>query len=147
MKPEEEVELLLNEGIPFALEMLDKYGEFYPFALALDARGAPLQVQIDPGEQRPESTQVMALLQEAMEKGAASGDYKATALVVDVTLQGGEGGESTDAIQVGLEHSSGYCVNVFLPYGKDEKGEFTFGELLASPREGTVFSSPPQPEA
>ncbi len=143
MKPEEEVELLLNEGIPFALEMLDKYGEFYPFALALDAQDAPIQVAIDPGEQHPESTQVLALLQEAMQKGAASGDYKATALVVDVTLQGGKEGESTDAIQVGLEHNSGYCVNVFLPYGKDEKGEFTFGELLASPREGTVFSSLP----
>ncbi len=146
MKPEEEVELLLNEGIPFALEMLDKYGEFYPFALALDPKGTPLQIGIDPGTERPESTQVLALLQEAMEKGAASGDYKATALVVDVALEGSEGVETTDAIQVGLEHRSGYSVNVFLPYSKDEKGEFTFGELLASPREGTVFPPPSPPE-
>ena len=143
MKPEEEVELLLNEGIPFALEMLDKYGEFYPFGLALSKDGKPLQVSVDPGSEHPESTQVLALIQEAMEKGAASGDYKATALVVDVSLEGVKGMDTTDAIQVGLEHESGYCVNVFLPYGKDEKGEFTFGDLLAAPREATVF----QPDA
>ena len=142
MKPEEEVELLLNEGIPFALEMLDKYGEFYPFALALAQDGIPTQVEVDPGTENPESTQVLALLQEAMEKGAAAGDYKATALVVDVSLDGVEGVETTDAIQVGLEHQSGYCVNVFLPYGKDEKGEFAFGELLAAPREASIFQPP-----
>ncbi len=142
MKPEEEVELLLNQGIPFAVEMLEKYGEFYPFALALSQDGTPTQIGIDPGSEHPESTHVLALLQEAMVKGAAEGEYKATALVVDVSLEGAQGVENTDAIQVGLEHSSGYCVNVFLPYSKTEGGEFSFGELLASPRESTVFDAP-----
>lgn len=141
MDPKEEVESLLNEGFPFAQQQLAEHGEFYPFAFALTTEGKAAAVGAHTGEERPDSAAVLSFLVKGLRKAARDGQYRAVALFVDVRVVGPGGDGKTDAVQAGLEHESGYCVDVFLPYEERPDGTVAYGELFASPREGSVFEA------
>jgi len=148
--PKGEVESLMNEGIRLAKEMLGKHGEFYPYGYVMRANGEVQSVAASDGTEHPTSHQLIDLLNTAFRKGADSGEYKATAVFIDVRVTP-PGGTKTDAVRVGLEHRAGYCVDVYFPYSRSADGRVQFGELFASPREGVVFrtrtapNQPPQP--
>jgi hypothetical protein len=106
---QDDLDGLLSATLPFAQQMLDDHGEFFPFGATL---GDDDQVQIvsggpDLGE-HPASAQVLAVLTQGMR--AARGALRATAIVSDVRLA------DTDAISVELEHRDGHAVEVLVPY-------------------------------
>jgi hypothetical protein len=47
-------------------------------------------------------------------------------------------GSDSDAIQAEMEHVSGYCADVFLPYGRVD-GALTYGDEISTKGEGLVF--------
>ena len=139
--PKDEAEQVMNAGIPFAQKMLAAHGEFYPFGFAMTADGKVAAVTADLPDEHPPSQQVIDKLVAAFRSGAANGHYKATALFFHVRVQQPGTSEKTDAVQVGLEHVSGYCVDVFFPYSRTGKGEVSYGKAFTSKRAGLVFGT------
>ena len=141
MTPKEESEAVMNVGIPFAQKMLAEHAEFYPFGFAMTAKNKVVAVAPSAPTEHPASQRLIDDLAAAFRAGASSREYKATAVFVDVRVQPPDKTEKTDAVQVGLEHVSGYCVDVFFPYSRDASGKVTFGAVFASKRSGVVFGT------
>jgi len=65
--------------------------------------------------------------------------FKATALVVDIrTIPPGKK-EKQDAVEVRLDHVSGYSVKVIFPYVFSSKGQPEFSPPFALAGEGRIF--------
>ena len=110
---------LLDAALRAGREQLDHAGEFFPFAVTVDAGGDTDLVQ----PELPASRDV-------------ADDLVAAAVVTNV------GGVGEDAIAVALEDREGVAIEVFLPYvtqrkvnGKKPAQKHRFGDLLAA--EGT----------
>ena len=114
-----ESESLMNAALPFAEEMLQKHGEFFPYGQALDRKGKVVSVAATNGQEHPPSAEIISLLKKAFVQGANSGKYKATALVYDVRVQLPSTGAKSDAIAVSLNHRDDYSVVVFFPYRRE----------------------------
>ncbi|MFT3847578.1 MAG: hypothetical protein QM739_02560 [Propionivibrio sp.] len=84
--PKAECEHLMNATLPFAEQMLQKHGEFFPYGAALKTTGDISSVAGYDGREQPPSNDIIRLLKESFVKGAKSGEYKATALVYDVRV-------------------------------------------------------------
>ena len=140
MKPKQQVEELMNEGIAFAERMLREHGEFFPFGIVRKSDGSIQHVGAWDGREQPPSTDLIELINQGFRTGADSGEYVATAIFFDVLTTPPGSSAKTDAVQVGLEHRSGYCVNVFFLYSRSPDGVVEFGELFASKREGSVLN-------
>lgn len=138
--PKAECENLMNTALPFAEQMLQKHGEFFPYGAALKENGEIASVAGNDGREVPPSSDIIRLLKQGFTKGAKSGEYKATALVYDVKVTLPSSGKKSDAIAVSLNHRENYSVVVFFPYQLN-KGQLTFGEVFAQKGEAEVFPS------
>jgi len=125
---------LLNAALPFAQQMLDQRGEFFPYGVALTASGEAHMVAGNPGRgERPASEYVLRTIVEGLRR--QRDDLRAVALVADVRVS------DFDAVRVELEHSEGPSVAVFLPYTKKRlRGGVAFGNLTATIATPTVWS-------
>lgn len=139
LAPKEQVEELMNEGMSFAERMLRDRGEFFPFGLVRKSDGSIQYVNAANGREAPPSKDLIHLVDQGFRSGAESGEYAATAIFIDVLTTPPGTSSKTDAVQVGLEHRSGYCVDVFIPYQRSPDGTVHFGEIFASQRESSVF--------
>jgi hypothetical protein len=129
----------LNAILPFAQQMLAKHGEFYPFGSTMKTGGEIVAEGATDGHDHPESQALIDLLTQAFRNEAVAGQIRAAGICYDVrTIPPGQV-EKTDAICVGLEHNTGQCVSVFLPYKKGWLGKIQYGQLFASAREPQVF--------
>jgi hypothetical protein len=135
-----DLEKLLNALLPFAQQMLQKHGEFYPFGASMQADGtiSMIGAQVD-GNEFPESAEVIALLEEGFRTGAKDGKIKALGMCTDVRVVVPGGSEKTDAIQANLEHSEAGAVSVFLPYKKGFLGKMSYGQIFASSASPRIF--------
>jgi len=131
---QDELDDLLDVSLRAAQQQLDVAGEFYPFAVAVDAEGSSAlltpQVRTGPREVA-DVTEVFERCWEALREAPAA---RAGAVVTDVTSSDG------DAIGVALEHRDGPAIEVFLPYvtqgktnGKKPAQRHRFGEMQAGP--------------
>ena len=137
MEPKESVEYLMNDGISFATHLLSEYGEFHPFGRALGKDSKIVNVAAYDGEEFPAGADALQLLENGLrEKVSADGDV-AIATFANVTLRD-ENQTPIDAVQVGLEHVSGYSVNVYYPYSLNDEGVL-YGDLIAIEREPNIF--------
>jgi hypothetical protein len=141
VSPRDEAEEVLNAGLPFAQRRLGQYGEFFPFGFAMTSKGKVVAVPLSVQDEHPPSQTVIDELNAAFKAGASSGEYKATGLFVDVLAQPPGKAAKTDGVRVSLEHRSGYCVDVFVPYSRGADGKIVMGESFASKRNGTVFGT------
>jgi hypothetical protein len=130
---QEELDALLELTLPFAQQQLAEHGEFFPFAAAVGADGAPRLIAADPGlGERPTSTDVLDQLVGGLREQA--GDIRAAALVADVRV-----GES-DAARVELEHRDGQAICVLLPYKRRRlRRGVDYGELGAAPGQPRIW--------
>jgi hypothetical protein len=139
MTPKEECEALMNALLPFAEQTLSKYREFYPFGGTMSVDGKIAQSASFTGEEHPASQPLIELLEQGFRDGAKRILYKATAIVVDVrTIPPGKK-EKQDAVEVRLDHVSGYTVRVLFPYSFSPKGVLEFAPPFAAPGDGRIF--------
>jgi hypothetical protein len=138
MTSKEEVELLMNDGITFAEQMLALHAEFYPFGRTLTTDGRIQLVSPSDGTEHPSSQDLIDILLNGFRSEAGAGQHRAVALFMDVTVRDPTSGQKVDAVQVGLEHRDGYCADVFFPYAI-ANGAVSFGRMFAQQREGMVF--------
>ena len=108
---QDDLDRLLDESLPFAQEMLEKHGEFFPYAVAMSTSGEVSHIAGDPGEgENPASVAVLEILTEGLR--ATRDHNRAASLVSDVRLA------DSDALRVELEHQDGPAIVVLLPYRK-----------------------------
>lgn len=130
-----DLDSLLDALIRFAQEILEKHGEFYPFAATVTSEGTVEIVGADPGQEHPESQQVIDLLYAGLEGRVQQGGIRAAGVCLDVRLPDG-----SDAIQVSLEHVMGDPMRVFLPYKRRRLRGLEYGQVLANTGDRRLFS-------
>lgn len=120
--------------LPFAQQMLEKQGEFYPFGAVMSTGGEAGLLGADPGQgERPASAAVLATMLGGI-RGQRAG-YRAVATCFDVRLP------DSDAVRVELEHQEGQTIAVLLPYKKKRFGRgVEYGELRGGTADRQVWS-------
>ena len=131
---QDDLDGLLNVTIPFAQQMLEKSGEFYPFGAAMSAGGEARLLGVETGQDdRPASSAVLDSLLGGIRHARA--EYRAVAICSDVRLP------DSDAVRVELEHQEGQAMAILLPYKKKRFGRgVEYGELRAGAAEGQVWA-------
>ncbi len=110
---------VLDTALPFAQQMLESYGEFYPYAIRLLDNGSTEGLTTKPGKDEwPKSQLVLDKVYERL--GAQAGTLRAVAVVTDVLLT--TDAEPIDAVKVDVEHREGVAIAVLVPYEKKGKG-------------------------
>ena len=120
--------MLLNLSLPFAQEMLDKHGEFFPYGAAVTTDGNPRLISASPaGGEQPTSANVLATLVEDLRSQRHG--LRAAAVVSDVRAA------DSDAVRLELEHREGASVAVLVPYRKNSsrEGGVEYGSPVAVP--------------
>lgn len=137
-----ESEELLNVVLPFAEELLAKYGEFFPFGAAMNPLGGISHVAGYTGSERPPSSDVIDLLRSAFRLSGRSGEYRATALAYDVRVRApdSDSDAKSDAVAIELDHQDSYSVVVYFPYTLPE-GVVEFGPPFAQAGSNEIFDS------
>jgi hypothetical protein len=138
-EPTEEIQVLLNFLLPHAERMLSEQGEFYPYAVTLDAQGELSAVPADIETDAPDVGDVLVALHNGLREQAAEGSIRASGIAADVTLTDPDSGETTDAVQVELDHAEGDPVDIYVPY-ESEGDRVKFGELVAAQGREPVFA-------
>jgi hypothetical protein len=118
--PPDDLDLLLGAAIEAAAQLLSTNGEFYPFAIAVDAEGQLVAPEIKPASERPEVEEVLGLLVDALRD---SDGLRATVLCSDVVLADGD----QDAIRLDLEPREGDALTVLVPYSEGPVLDDPFG--------------------
>ena len=134
------LEILMNEAMRVARELLETHGEFHTFGIFVDpegkvdsiARAEQLEVAI------PED--IPRLLIERFRSRVQRGGCQAIAMVRHVRVTP-PGESETDAVEIGFEDQQETSVDLYLPYARQEGGEVRFGHLFAGPRRSQVFTA------
>jgi hypothetical protein len=136
----DEIQELVNFLLPHAERMLSEHGEFYPYAAAVDSAGSiePLGPAVESDD--PDVSDILVALHADLREQAAEGTIRASGIAADVTLTDPDSGETTDAVQIELDHAEGDAVDVYVPYEREGDG-VKFGELVAAEGREPVFSS------
>ena len=138
-EPTEEIQELLNFLLPYAERMLTQHGEFYPYAAALGSDGELNALGTDVDDDSADVGEVLVALHEGLRERAAEGEIRASGIAADVTLTDPDSGETTDAVQVELDHADADAVDIFVPYETEGEG-IKFGELVAAEGRTPVFA-------
>jgi hypothetical protein len=129
---QDELDGLLNAALPFAQQMLDKNGEFYPYGVGLTDAGDREMLAAPSDDAHPPSDEVLTQLLDDVRQRASS--LRAVAVVADVRANDG------DAIRVELEHREGAVMTVLLAYKKRRFGRgVEYGGLSAGTAERRVW--------
>jgi hypothetical protein len=127
---------MLEEALNVASYFLQKSGEFFPFAVALEAGGGLRNVEGFPGGEQPPSVEVLAIIEAGIAQGAATGEFLGAAFVSDVRIV--IEGKKTDAVRVQIEHCGMPAVVAFLPYSLGN-GQVAEGSLLFEKGDARCF--------
>jgi hypothetical protein len=138
-EPTEEIQELLGALLPHAERMLSQHGEFYPYAMTLDSDGAIEPVAPPVETDDPDVGDVLVALHNDLREQAAEGSIRASGIAADVTLTDPDSGETTDAVQLELDHAEGDAVDIYVPYETVADG-IKFGELVAAEGREPVFT-------
>jgi hypothetical protein len=132
---------LLNPLLGFAQQMLAKHGAFYP---TITSGGRITLAAADSGgDDQPEPAVLIEVLVAGFREQAVAGAIRAAGPCLDVRVVPPNDPETSDAICVQLEHAGGECVDLYLPYRKDEIGRPQYGEIFTVPREARTFREDP----
>jgi hypothetical protein len=115
MTPKQDSEKLIDVVLPFAEQMLSKYGEFYPFSAVMIPSDEIELLGVLEVNEYPESQTLIDDIEALFIHGAMSGKYKATALAYMAGVPTGTG-EEGDAICVKIDHVDNYSVTVVFQY-------------------------------
>ena len=136
----DEIQELVNFLLPHAERMLSEHGEFYPYAAAVDSAGTIEPVGPAVEAEDPDVGDILVALHADRREQAAEGTIRASGIAADVTLTDPDSGETTDAVQIELDHADGDALDVYVPYEREAEG-VKFGELVAAQGREPVFSS------
>jgi len=128
----EDCEKLFIILVPFALQQLQKHGEFYPFAGFISPAGQLNLEGADIGKKKPESSEVIEFLTGALHAQSLKGECRATAICVNVRVIPPGATEKTDAVLLRFECQNGNNVNVVVPYTAIKPGTIRTGNAFTA---------------
>jgi hypothetical protein len=137
--PKVDCETLMNWLLPFAQQMLERHGEFFPFGSAMRPNGEVVPVASYDSSDHPPSSELILLIKEGFVEGARKKQYKATALAYDVKVKHPSSGQISDAIAISLNHRDNYSVIVLFPY-RLERGKLSVDTAFAQAGEADIFA-------
>jgi len=129
---------VLNEAIALAMFLLQKNGEFHPFAVVLTRQGEMRHKQAWTQHCSSSADQIRELLRSGLRRYGLQEAYRATAVVSDTRLRPIDGGSSRDAIRVEIEDAAEPPVTCYLPYMFDS-GQVRPGEIMAERGKAFIF--------
>ncbi len=117
--------------VEVARPLLEKHGEFNPFAMTMDAGGGIAMFAADIGVEMPKASELLAFLSAALRARADDGKIRAWGICSNVSarLPGYEG--TVDAICCHLEHSSDRPVQIFVPFRKAQLDRWEYDRPVA----------------
>lgn len=131
MSDKADCDALFKVVMPMARPLVDKFGEFYPFAMTMDRQGAIAGLSADPSGDNPSVDEVWGSLKVSLRDLATSGELKAAAICVNTRITVGE--KKRDAITVFVEHEGGLALEVVVPYQRAGEGRVTYEAPMARP--------------
>jgi hypothetical protein len=141
MNGKKDCEKLMNEVLPLAQKMLEKFGEFYPYGGYMKPNGEITHVGMqDEDTDHPKSKDLLYLMQDSFLSIAGTGGCIATAIVFDVRVDLPHTQVKSDAIQVRLEHADNYSAEVFFPYQINADGRVVYGPAFAQEGSHRIFA-------
>jgi len=112
-------EKLLDSLLPFAEQMLQQHGEFFPFGGRMALDGAIIHEGAYNGTEQPPSQELIDLLRQAHQRDAAARTLRACAAIYDIRTVPRDRTEKQDAIAAAIDHVSGYSAVIIFPYSFD----------------------------
>lgn len=136
IQAQEDLDGLLEPALGFAQEMLEKYREFFPFAVVVDQSGEQGMVAGSAEIERPGSSDLIQLIIAGLVEQRSG--LRAAAVVADVRLP--ELG--SDAVRLTLEHSEGVSLEVMVPYRiRRFRRVVEFDDMMVSDAERTIWAT------
>jgi hypothetical protein len=137
-----DLDQLLNALLSFAKSQVSKHGSFLPFGATLTTDGEIRLAAAHFGDDElPDANALIDLLIGGFKKEVVAGAIRAAGTCVDVRVVPPGQSDKTDAICAQLEHVTGQCAEVFLPYKKGLLGRTKFGDLFAVAGNSRVFKA------
>lgn len=118
--------------------LLEKKGEFFPFAFAMKQDGNITVYSAFDGNECPPSSEVISQLIEGLQQEAKKNKIIACAIAYEVNGSFGESTNSQSAICVALEHESSVPVTCFQPYELKES-KYQGGNIVVQEGDSNVF--------
>ena len=137
--PQTDCQALINAILPFAEKMLVEKGEFLPYGGALQSDGKIAIIGAQDFGAGLQTSELVGLLKQALKKGAAFGQYNATALVQDAQVTAPSSGEKHDVISIACDHRNNVSINILFPY-QVENGIVTIGKSITQQTRNDVFA-------
>jgi hypothetical protein len=128
--------------VDFAQQLLEKQGEFNPFAMTMDAGGGLAVFAADVGKERPTGSDLATFLSAALRARAKQGDLRAWGVCLNVGAKLPGYGGKVDAICCQLEHASARPVQIFVPFHKNQVGRLEFDKPVVLPSHPPAFQPP-----
>lgn len=142
----DDINAILSQVFPFAQQCLQKNGEFYPFAVRMNANDEIIAIAASEGaedEEDPSAQEVIDMLTEMLHEAAKEDPApKAVAICFEATVSHDDNPEPHAAICVQIEDADGEALLVSLPYTRDEKGVVSCGDVAASPVDRQFYAQP-----
>lgn len=139
MGQKEDIEQLIQSGMGLAQHLLQTLGEFFPFGTCLgNDDEVRFATAFDQASQKPPTEEVLKKIEDGFIQTAEAGEIRAVAIFTDVRVQRPGDAEKADAVQIGVEHREGHCVNVIVPYTVNDGG-VNFVDSFTVSRVGIVF--------
>jgi hypothetical protein len=137
-KAKTDVEKVMNAMLPFAQQMLEKHGEFFPYGAVMTPTGEVVSIGGYDGREQPPSQDIINLLKESFRAAVKAKKYKATGIFFDVRTVPPGSTEKTDAVAIALDHEDNYSVVVYFPY-KLKSGKVQFDPVFATAGANDIF--------
>jgi len=137
----EEMDTLLDEGLQFAVQALEKCNEFHPFAVVLRNKCEVCHVYAsNEFDKLPSNNkQMLEMLQSVLKRNAFKENYVAVALIFNVSFAKPVR-DMHDAVCAHLEHIRSQPIVCYLPY-KIKDGVLSTGDVIAQPGQSVIFTS------
>lgn len=138
---EQDFSMLSRVMVQFAQELLQKQGEFYPFAATMDETGKVGVLGADIGIERPKTTELLTFLLQALRARAQQGGIRAYGICVNVGARLPGYSDNVDAICCQLEHVNARPVQIFVPFHRNERGYLEYDKPVALPGQAQILRS------
>lgn len=129
---------VLQEAIETAAHLLEKRGEFFPFAVVMTAAGEIRHLQAMMDDDHPESDAVIKSIVETIREDGLRDKYRCVGVASSVDLSDTVEGKSSAAIRVHLEGIGIDAVVCYVPYALDDH-VVILGEVIGTKAKDEIF--------
>jgi len=134
-----DIELLGNDILLIAQKLLEKQGEFLPFARVMDLKGEILYILPDSIEERPKSKDLVNEYISILKEIAKKGGIIAAGIGMDVKISDVKTGKISDAVCGKVENNKDEAIELYLPYQKGILGKINYQGLTINIGKRVIF--------